>query len=530
MEHIAVTVKGENMISDNNSRTKNATRNIFAGLTNKIVHLVFPFIIRSVIIQSLGTKYLGLSSLFASILQVLNLAELGFSNAIIYNMYRPVAEKDKATICALLNLYKKIYRIIGIVILVGGLVLLPFLPNLIKGDVPADINLYILYAIYLVNTASTYFLFAYKSALVNAHQRNDIVSSVHTITSILQFVAQIIVLLVLKNYYAYIIVQCITSILNNVLVAIIAKKKYPEYICAGEVSKEQKKDIRKRVAGLMIQKVCGTTRNSLDSIFISAMIGLSAVAIYSNYYVIMNAIIGVMGIVTSSITASVGNSIVTESEEKNYRDMKKFNFIYMWMSGWLTVCLLCLYQPAMKLWMGQENMFSFSVVVLFCIYFYSLKMGDIRAVYSDAKGLWYENRFRAIAESIANVILNLVLGHFFGVHGIIAGTLISLLIINFGYGSQILFKHYFKHHKASEYFTLHGLYALITASICYATYSICSLVNSSGITELALKGVICVIAPNLFYLFIYRKTDQLKEAKRFLHNLLRPLLKKLKRN
>ena len=318
--------------------------------------------------------------------------------------------------------------------------------------------------------------------------------------------------------------------LNNVLVAIIAKKKYPEYICAGEVSKEQKKDIRKRVAGLMIQKVCGTTRNSLDSIFISAMIGLSAVAIYSNYYVIMNAIIGVMGIVTSSITASVGNSIVTESEEKNYRDMKKFNFIYMWMSGWLTVCLLCLYQPAMKLWMGQENMFSFSVVVLFCIYFYSLKMGDIRAVYSDAKGLWYENRFRAIAESIANVILNLVLGHFFGVHGIIAGTLISLLIINFGYGSQILFKHYFKHHKASEYFTLHGLYALITASICYATYSICSLVNSSGITELALKGVICVIAPNLFYLFIYRKTDQLKEAKRFLHNLLRPLLKKLKRN
>lgn len=508
------------------SRTKNAIRNISFGLVNKIVHLIFPFIIRSITIQVLGVEYLGLGSLFTSILQVLNLAELGFSSAVIYNMYKPIAEKDHETICALLNLYKRIYRIIGAVILSIGLLILPFLRNFIDGDIPSSANIYILYSIYLFNTVSTYFVFAYKGALLNACQRNDIVSNVHTLISIAQFSLQILVLLLLKNYYVFVIIQCFASIINNLLVAYIAKRKYPNYVCNGEVTVSQRRDIRKRVFGLMIQNVCGTTRNSLDSVFISAMVGLTAVAIYSNYYAIMAAIIGLIGIVASSITAIVGNSIVTESEEKNYRDMNKFNFLYMWISGWLTICLACLYQPLMELWMGKENMFSYDVVLLFCVYFYSLKMGDMRALYSDAKGLWYENRFRAIVETAANIILNLVLGYFFGVYGIIAGTLISLLIINFGYGSRILFKYYFIHQKVSQYFLRHALYALATLVVGSITYFICSFVDMEGAIGIIVKVLVCMSLPNILYLLIYRNTGLYKEAVTFVKKLVPKISKR----
>ena len=124
------------------SRTKNTVRNIVTGALSKFVMLIFPFIIRTIIIRKLGSEYLGLSSLFTSILQVLNLAELGFSSAITFSMYKPLADNDKDMVCALLNMFKKIYRIVGVVIILIGLVLLPFLKSLIHGSYPEDINLY----------------------------------------------------------------------------------------------------------------------------------------------------------------------------------------------------------------------------------------------------------------------------------------------------------------------------------------------------------------------------------------------------
>lgn len=228
-------------------RTKNAVRNIIWGFVNKFIVLFFPFIIRTIIIRQLGSEYLGLNSLFTSILQVLNLTELGFSSAIVFSMYKPIAEKDEKTICALMNLYKKIYRIIGCLILLIGLCITPFIKELINGTYPTDINIYILYLIYLFNTAITYFLFAYKSTLLIAHQRSDITSNINTIASLLQYTVQITILYALKNYYIYIIVNIISTILNNLLTAYIANKKYPQYKPIGKVSKEITKEIKQKV-------------------------------------------------------------------------------------------------------------------------------------------------------------------------------------------------------------------------------------------------------------------------------------------
>ena len=134
-------------------KAKNAKRNIVFGTVLKLYQILLPFLFRSIIVYTLGVEYLGLNSLFTSVLQVLNLAELGVGSAMVFSMYRPIAEDDEAKICALMHLYKIYYRVIGAVILVLGLLLTPFIPNLINGSVPNDINVYVLYIMNLLATA-----------------------------------------------------------------------------------------------------------------------------------------------------------------------------------------------------------------------------------------------------------------------------------------------------------------------------------------------------------------------------------------
>ena len=193
------------------SRTKNGIRNIGSGIINRILLIVFPFITRTILLYSLGSEYLGLNSLFTSILTVLNLAELGFGSALVFSMYKPIAENDKKKICALLSVYKKIFVTIGILIAILGIAITPFIPKIINGDIPTNANIYILYIIYLSNTVVSYIFFAHKRALLIAYQRNDIVTNINSVISILLYCIQTVILLLYHNYYLYILFMPIFS-------------------------------------------------------------------------------------------------------------------------------------------------------------------------------------------------------------------------------------------------------------------------------------------------------------------------------
>lgn len=493
-------------------RTKNTKRNMVFGLGNKIICMLFPFLIRTLVIHYIGKEYLGLDSLFSSILQVLNLAELGFSSAVVYSMYKPIADEDYPLLCAILKYYKKIYLIIGLVIMIGGLCVLPFLHLFIHNGYPANVNLQLAYLIYLLNTVVSYILFAYRGALLNAYQRFDIVSNISTASKIFCYVVQIFVLVYTHNYYFYLIVLLTSTIINNILTQVSTQRLFPNIFCDGSLSDDIRIDIKIKIKGLMISKLCDTSRNAFDSIFVSSFIGLVQTAIYNNYFMIMNAVIMLLSIINHSIIGGVGNSLVTETKEKNYRNMIKMNFAYMWISGWCTICLLCLYQPFTALVFGEDMLFPMYIVGSFCVYFYVLKMGDIRSVYFEAAGLWWENRFKSLVEAITNLALNYFLGKYYGVFGIVIATLISLFFINFVWGSNLIFKYYFNNTTSREYYLLHFFYGAVTIINCLCTYKVCALIRVGGLGDFLLRGIVCLIIPNLVYYLFYVKTKTYNEA------------------
>ncbi|MGL6200633.1 MAG: lipopolysaccharide biosynthesis protein [Lachnospiraceae bacterium] len=507
-------------MSLNSNRIKNAKRNAIWGIVNRVITILLPFLTRTVLIYVLGVEYVGINDLFSSILQVLSLAELGFSSAIIYNMYKPLADGDNIVVCALLQFYKKIYRCIGCLVMAIGIALIPFLKYLISGSCPSDVNIYVVYLIYLLNTSCSYFLFAYKKSLLTAVQRQDIISKVAMLNKIISSFVQIVGLLVLRKYYIFIIVAPVMALVDNLLCQFVAKRYYPQIECRGVLEKKYKDDIIEKTKGLLIHKICGVTRNSCDNIFISMFLGLTPVGIYSNYYYVMSSIRGVLDVFTVSMSASVGNSVAVESIEKNYKNLNLFTFIYEWLCGWCTVCLLCLYQPFMRLWVGEKAMFSFDIVIAICIYFYVWTIGDIKSQYADAAGLWWKDRIRASVEAISNIALNYVLVKHFAVLGIVIATAISILFIGFPWSTKIVFDNYFKEKSFLKYMRDEMLYAIVTVFSCTITWNICENVKFIGFAELIVKALICIVLPNFIYIVCYIKTKYFKDAMGFARRIV----------
>ncbi|EHA0993352.1 oligosaccharide flippase family protein [Clostridium perfringens] len=494
-------------------RTNKSLKNIFTGLIYKFIGIFCPFIIRTIMIKELGADYIGLNQLFTSILQVLSLTELGIGNAMVYSMYKPMAEGDTDKICALLSLCKKLYRIIGIIVLVIGIVILPFLGKLIKGGYPSDINIYILYLIYLFNTVISYFLFAYKKSILDAKQEVSIENTIYTVISLGMYLCQVFALLYTKNYYIYLIFLPISTMLLNLIRNYIINRKYPVYACRGNIDNESLKEFYEKIKALIGDKIGGIVLWFADSIVISAFLGLQTLAIYSNYYYIMNAIVGIMAIIYNSVLASVGNSLVTETKEKNHIDFMVLNFMNLWIVSWCAICLLCLYQPFMQVWMGAKLMLPFSSVILFCLYFYGWLFNKIGNTYINAAGLWNKEFWRPYVSSGINLIFNIFLVKRIGLPGVLLSTIISSVIIDTTWETYVLYKYLFRI-SCRKYIIKLIYHAIITILCAIVTYYICNIIAiNNNISIIFYRLAICIVVPNFLLWIIYKNNIEYKTIK-----------------
>ncbi len=498
-----------------NSRISNSKRNIASGFLKQFFTMVFGFIIRTLVLYRFGEEYQGLSGLFTSILQVLNLSELGFSTAITFILYKPIADNNIDDICSILNFLKKVYKAIGLIILIVGIAIMPFIKFFINGTYPDEINIYFLYSIYLFNAVVSYLLFAYKSTLLTAAQRLDLVSNAYTITYLCGKIAQICILLLSNNYYAFVLIIPIVSIMNNIVVEFASRKAFPNLKAKGLINDSIKKNVIKQVKAVFINRIGDIARNSFDNIVLSAMVGLVAVTAYGNYYFIYAALYGVMGIIAHSVRAGVGNSIVKESPQKNYNDLLKFSFIYMWIVSWCTVCMFVLYQPFMIIWMKNKTNLILSDfnMSLFCLYFYCISMAYTTNIYLEAKGLFYECRYLYICEAIGNLILNIVLCWLWGISGILIATIITIFIFDFFGRSIVLFRYYFSH-GAKQFAMNHLFYFFVTCINCFLTKTILNLFTfDMAFWEFLTGAIICVIFSNSIFILFYFKNTQFSYLK-----------------
>lgn len=506
------------------SRTKNSIFNVGTGFLNIIVKTILTFITRTIFIKVLGETYLGLNGLLTNILSMLSIAELGIGTTISFSLYKPLANKDNKKINALMTFYKKAYRIIGIVILISGVILIPFLKFILEENININ-HIYLIYTLYLLTTVSTYFI-SYKEVLIIADQKNYKLTKINFIFDVLLNGLQIIELLIFKNFVLYLVVQLVIEFLRRTVINFFISKEYPQTdFCSKEkISKSDKQLLSKNVRAMFLHKIGDYSINGTDNIIMTKFIGLNAVGIYSNYLTIITILNTFINIIYSSIISSLGNLIAKENEEKRLKVFNIMDFFGFCIYGYCSVCLFVLLNPFIKVWAGEHYLFSIEIVAIIVLNFYMTGMRVPLGTIKSAAGVYTEDRYIPLLQALTNIVVSIILAKYIGVLGVLLGTLVSSLIpaIDRPY---IVYKYVFNK-KVTEYYTKYLKNIIIVVFTTIVIYFVTSNLNIKNLYIQLI--VICIIATIIYVIIIivfYRKTVEYvyikDQIKKFLSNIMK---------
>lgn len=491
---------------ESGSRTSNSFKNIIYSIGNNILILLLGFVSRSVFLYCLSVDYLGIQGLFGDILSMLSLADLGFGTAMTYSMYKPLADKDYDKLAGLTTFYKKVYNLIALTVTVVGVSLVPFLKYLVKleNELP---HLTLYYLLFLANSIASY-LVIYKTCVLSADQKSYIITKYNGIFQIIRTIAMIIVLLLTRNYILYLCVQVLFTYINNFYVSHVAEKQYPFIKKKVELSRDETKGIFSNIGSVFLYKISGVLITATDNTLISVIIGTAFVGFYSNYTMVVAKVSAIINTVFYSLTASLGNLIVKENEEKRYEIYKSMQSVSTILSSFSFVCVMCLIQNLIKVWLGQEFVLSYLVVIAMSVNFYfSIILLPIW-VFREATGLYRETRFVMLLTAALNIVLSIVLGNSIGLAGIIFATSLSRLLTYFWYEPRLLFSKYFGR-SSSVYFIEIAKNLVITGIAYIPGYLIVRAFDVNSWPELFAESFAVGIATIAVLILFYRKSEGL---------------------
>ena len=487
------------------TRKQYVTLNILAGSVSQVISMILQLIGRTIFINSLGIEYLGINAMFYNILMVLSLADLGFGTAIVYSMYKPLAENDTDMVVALMTYYRKIYHRLAFIVAAIGIGMLPLLPFVVNLNTEIP-YLPIYYMLYVANIVISY-LMSYKFTIITADQKSYLITVYSLIGSILQTIVQIIVLIVFKNFMLYLIVFILRTLLVNWFQSNKAKKLYPYISGTRELDPVTKKSIFENVKSMFLYKLGGVLLNNTDNFIISVIVGTVYVGYYSNYMTVIVAIYSFTDIIFNSVTSSVGSLNATDDNDRKYEIFNVLNFIVFWIMSFCSVCFLVLFNDFITLWVGKEFVFGILTVIVIVLNFFMPGTITTVSIYRDTTGMFRQTKYVFLVTAFINLVLSIILGKIYGLFGILLATAIARMLTNMWYEPFILFK---KHFKKSPilYFKRQAYYWMIAVICCLSTYLMSRVINTVSVFNLIVKLVICLIVPNVIILALFFRSKE----------------------
>ncbi|MBR2761845.1 MAG: oligosaccharide flippase family protein [Solobacterium sp.] len=508
------------------NRTGNTVRNTAVGMAAQMIQILSSFICRMIFVRVLTEAYLGVNGLFANILSILSLSELGISSAIKYELYHALAYEDKENAKSLMAFYKRAYVMIGLIIAGAGLLLMPFVSRLVTLDSGIKESVYLLYSLYLLNTVISYF-FSYRTTIIEAAQQNYVLTLCHTAVTIFQNVSQCIVLLVTKNFVTYLLIQVFCTFLYYYLSSRKAVEMFP-FLLEKEIAPiqpEQKKRLFRNTKDLFITSISGKLITQTDNIIITMLGGLVSTGLNSNYSMLLSTLISLTSKIDDAIMSSLGNVNAVESKERRLTLFYEIHFFYFWFYFWCACCFILLVQDAISLFFGAKYVMPFSVAVITGLNLYTTEEGRLLDVFKDTMGLFRYGKYVRLATGIINVLASVMLGRIWGVSGVLFATFLSLILTTRWYLPFVTFRYGFET-SSLGYFKKDLLFWAEGILIFLITMFLCTRFSFGPVGNLACRMVICVIVPNLLLYLIHRNDPRFLSIRTRLEGIAAKFIKR----
>lgn len=499
-------------------RTRYSAVNMAVNLAGQAMNLLLAYGSRAVLAYFLSAEYLGLNGLFSNILSILSLTELGIHSAMTYSMYRPAAEGDERKLAELINLYRRLYRIVAAAVTVFGLILLPFLGYLVKdGSQIGMERLQFYYLLFLAQSVSSYF-FTYKTSLLFVHQRQYITSLYTQAFTLIRYLLQILLLYLTRNYTLYVAVQIACTILPNYCGSRHAQRQYPWLRKPGRElpPKQERRTIYRNMLAMGFHRLGGILVNNTDSLLMSAFLGLSSVGIYSNYQLVSTHLTRFLNQMITSMAASVGNLNAAEDKERIYRVYRDMTFLGYLGSGYCVVAMAVLFSPFIRLAFGEEFLLPEPVVWLFLAVFYLKSFRQTSLCFRDAMGIFWYDRYKPLAEAAINLAISLWLVPRYGITGILTGTMVSFLLTSFWVDPLVVFRFGMVEEwkkKLKSYYFRYALYAAVLMAAWCAARLLCGPVPENSFFWFAVKGCWVTIVYGVFMSLVFWRLPEFRDLR-----------------
>lgn len=502
-------------------RTKRFLQNMVTGIGGQLLTYVLQFLSRTVFIYTLGAQYLGISGLFTNIISVLNVTELGLGAAVVFSLYKPLADNDAKKINSIMHMLRKAYFFIGLFVLIVGIILVPFLPHLMKKTTEL-VNIPFIFMLYVIESVSSYWFYAYKSLIFRADQKGYITNLYTYFARVIISICQIIILYTLRSFVLYTVAGISVNIIGNILIAHKVDKTYPFLRDKAEqLPKMEKREIYKNVVGTAAYKINDMILRSTDNIIISASISVFAVGIYDNYHMISDSIFTFIRMLFGSATAGIGNFVAKEDKEQSEFLFRIMVFASYWLFGFATICLWILLNPFIAWIWGEEYLLENIVVAVIIIEFLIKGFQVVTIIYKDACGLFWKGKYRPIATAVINLAVSLTLVRPLGILGVVIGTIVSRLLTSWWFEPWLIYRNIFKVSCKSYFIRFFCAVAFVVVYIVTLEI-LCSSFNEYTFGNLIIRGGLCLTIPNFFTWLVFKKTGEFI----YLKNMLLGIVKK----